>query len=859
VKKIEELAVSKSEFTASIEEVHRYQADLQTRIQQLLPSEQPLLAEVCEELQISLEEMQVANEELIETRKLVEIERQHYQDLFEFAPDGYLVTDLNGTIQDVNQSAATLLNLPKKFLIGKPLVVFVAQRDRPTFLQQVDRIPMAEKLAFFVDLQPRNKATLPAAITVVSVQQPTKTGTLRWMVRDITQQRQIEQALQRHQDNLEALIAERTAKLLTTNQQLQREILERQQAEATLRQQTERERLLRRMMQRIRESLQLDEVLMTAVTEMRAFLHAERVVIYQIQPHGEGRFIVESAELNCASLLDVSLQPVFFAATSVAQLPTGYVSAIANVETANLPPAQVDLLLQLEIRANLAVLLTVNQQPWGFLCVQQCTSDRQWQPVEQDLLQQFATQLEIAIQQSSLYQQLQQLNANLDRQVQHRTAALRRSLNFEALLKRITDRVRVSLDEDQILRTVVQELPLVLGIVGCNAALYNYDEKTATICHDYFISNESSVGQVIQMSAFSDGYDQLLAGQCFQFCELPQGDVSRPRRYFAKLACPMCDDKVALGDLWLFKPLEVGFDEQEVRLVQQVADQCAIAIRQARLYQTSQLQVEELRRLDYIKNDFLNTVSHELRTPVANMQMAIQMLKLATTPEKREQYLNILQAECRREANLVNDILNFQRLEAEPTSGFMAEVLDLQELITRLLEPIQIQARSQQQQVQVNLPAVLSTVVANRNNLERLLSELLENACKYTPANGEIRLSVEHTPDLPDLPGEAGFAFVPVARLGVAVPTSPNQVRSILTLVVQNSVEIPADQLPRIFEKFYRVPKADPWKHSGTGLGLALVQRLVEQMQGNLQVESWQGWTKFVVQLPIMRHRETSE
>jgi signal transduction histidine kinase len=81
------------------------------------------------------------------------------------------------------------------------------------------------------------------------------------------------------------------------------------------------------------------------------------------------------------------------------------------------------------------------------------------------------------------------------------------------------------------------------------------------------------------------------------------------------------------------------FDELEIRLIQQVANQCAISIRQARLYTAATAQVESLEKLNALKDDFLSTVSHELRTPISNMKMALSMLKTSPTDERRERYL----------------------------------------------------------------------------------------------------------------------------------------------------------------------------------------------------------------------------
>jgi hypothetical protein len=238
--------------------------------------------------------------------------------------------------------------------------------------------------------------------------------------------------------------------------------------------------------------------------------------------------------------------------------------------------------------------------------------------------------------------------------------------------------------------------------------------------------------------------------------------------------------------------------------------------------------VQELERLNRLKDDFLSTVSHELRTPITNMKMAIHMLKIALNPELRERYLQILQTECTREAQLINDLLDLQRLEAT-SYPISLEPVNLQDCLPSMLEPFRSRTQECQQTFQVNFSPGVPTLLCNRANLERILAELLNNACKYTPAGGEITLSIRYDPKQP--------AHVP--------DSTPITIFSI-----RNSAEIPATELPRIFEKFYRVSNADRWKQGGTGLGLALVQKLVEQLQGTIEVESGGGWTTFSVQLP---------
>lgn len=421
-------------------------------------------------------------------------------------------------------------------------------------------------------------------------------------------------------------------------------------------------------------------------------------------------------------------------------------------------------------------------------------------------------------------QQIQKLNTSLERQVQQRTAQLQQALDFEATLKRLTDKVRDSLDEHQILQTAVQELTLALGIICCDAAVYNLDEGTSSIRYAYTASNQgmlttpSAKGSVVQMADIPEIYSQLCNGQYFQFCELTFDPI---RSQVAVLSCPIVDNQGALGDLWLFNHKNKAFDQLEIRLVQQVANQCAIAMRQARLYQAATAQVKELEKLNALKDDFLSTVSHELRTPIANMKMAIQMLRISGgSQERRERYLDILQTECNRESELINDLLDLQRLEAGSYPSLLMEAINLQDWLPSIIEPFRVRTRQRQQTLSLSLPSHIPVLISYRASLERVLVELLNNACKYTPSGSDIIFRVCY------------------------------KSTEAVTFTISNPLEIPAAELPRIFDKFYRVPNNDPWKQGGTGLGLALVQKLIEQLQGSIEVESAQGWTTFTVQLP---------
>jgi signal transduction histidine kinase len=457
------------------------------------------------------------------------------------------------------------------------------------------------------------------------------------------------------------------------------------------------------------------------------------------------------------------------------------------------------------------------------------------------------------------------LNADLERQIQARTAELELAFEFEATLKRITDNVRDSLDENQILETVVQELACAIGTSCCNASIYDLNAGTSTICYEYTTILSPYQGRVVQLDASPEIYTQLLQGQSFQFCSL---NINPTRGKVSMLACPIVNDQEVLGDLWLINQPYSCFREQDIRLVQQVANQCAIAIRQARLYQAAHTQVKELERLNRLKDDFLSTVSHELRTPMSNIKMAAQMLEVVLKQAgflrgenpKASKYFQILQAECQREISLINDLLDLSRLDTEQASPQLANI-DLPSWLNAIVQPFLERTHDQQQTIQLDLPTNLPLLTTDLPSLERIVIELLQNACKYTPSRGVITIMAEVTPEHEQRETHLKMAADrPVASSRLlasdysfyqprsALVTS----RSLLRLSVTNSgVEIPPPELTRIFEKFYRIPNNDPWQHGGTGLGLALVRKLAEWLGGSVGVESGSNQTCFTIELPL--------
>ncbi|MEQ9368130.1 MAG: GAF domain-containing protein [Coleofasciculus chthonoplastes F3-SA18-01] len=169
----------------------------------------------------------------------------------------------------------------------------------------------------------------------------------------------------------------------------------------------QRERLFGAIALRIHQSLELDEILDTTVTEVRQFLETDRVLIYRFNPDWSGQIVVESAGEPWTAVLNTTLDDPCFGKDYAQLYQQGRVRAIANIYTAGLQPCHLQLLEPFQVIANLVVPILLGDKLWGLLIVHHCRSQRHWQSYEIELLQQLATQVAIALQQSELYSKVQ--------------------------------------------------------------------------------------------------------------------------------------------------------------------------------------------------------------------------------------------------------------------------------------------------------------------------------------------------------------------------------------------------------------------------------------------------------------------
>ena len=238
--------------------------------------------------------------------------------------------------------------------------------------------------------------------------------------------------------------------------------------------------------------------------------------------------------------------------------------------------------------------------------------------------------------------------------------------------------------------------------------------------------------------------------------------------------------------------------------------------------------VTERRRLEKMKDEFISTVSHELRTPLTSLRASLGLVSSASLdkrPEKQRQMIEMAIGNCDRLVRLVNDILDFEKVEKGrlPLRRKPIEAVDLLRRASDIAHPAATQAR-----ITFRVDAPPAPVLADEERVLKVLNELVTNAIKFSPPDTAIRLAAE--------------------RMPATVPDSPGEV----CLIVEDQGRgIAAEKLERIFDRFQQGDGSDTRALGGTGLGLALCRSIVEQHGGRIWAESTPGkGSRFLFTLP---------
>ncbi|HEC34756.1 MAG TPA: hybrid sensor histidine kinase/response regulator, partial [Chloroflexi bacterium] len=259
------------------------------------------------------------------------------------------------------------------------------------------------------------------------------------------------------------------------------------------------------------------------------------------------------------------------------------------------------------------------------------------------------------------------------------------------------------------------------------------------------------------------------------------------------------------------------------RLAQIEAEKEALERRKAELEREALAQrALELERLDRVKSAFTRTVAHELRAPTAAIQSYLRLVLAGyIPPEQQREYLVRAEQRTSAQLELISDLLHLAHLQ-NPDLRIEREPVNVAESLREVCDLMSSHAQEKGIEFTVSVPEERYTILADPKHIKQLWSNLVSNAIKYTDEGGAVNV------------------------------TMTVQDKQVVISVCDNGIGIAPEDLPRIFEEFYRTKAAKEYSEMGTGLGLSIVKRIVETYQGHIDVQSAVGQgSTFTVALPI--------
>jgi signal transduction histidine kinase len=287
-----------------------------------------------------------------------------------------------------------------------------------------------------------------------------------------------------------------------------------------------------------------------------------------------------------------------------------------------------------------------------------------------------------------------------------------------------------------------------------------------------------------------------------------------------RLIAPLLVGAHAIGMISIVRVEPDSFNDEEIELVSLLGRFLGATVQNIRAYEAERTTVEELRRLSALRADFVSLVSHELRSPMASVIGSAKTLRVRwreLTPEQRESFLALIDHETNRLADLVSDVLDTSRIESGTFSYSFSDV-DVGDIVRE--SAAAAQTGQDEVQVRADVTTPLPTVRGDRERLRQVVTNLIDNAVKYSPAGAEV-----------DVEASANNGLITVA-------------------VRDRGPGIASEHRTLIFEKFGRV--SGEHAKPGTGLGLFIARSIAEAHGGTLEVASGEGLgSTFTLALPL--------
>jgi two-component system, OmpR family, sensor histidine kinase VicK len=550
---------------------------------------------------------------------------------------------------------------------------------------------------------------------------------------------------------------------------------------------------------KIRQSLQLKEILRATVTEVQRILQADRVLIYQVLPDGTGKAISEAVLPNYPALLDLEFPEEVFPQDYQQLYTQGRVRAIADVHDpkAELADCLIEFIDQFEIKSKLIVPILQNlnshqngeahnqNQLWGLLIAHHCDRPRQWLDDELELMQQLADQISIALAQAQLLEHLEEM-------VEVRTVELKDA--NRNLQQEINDRMQAEAalrSSEEQLRLITNTLPVLIAYVDDRQS-YRFNNK---VYEDWLGKSPTDIhGHHLQAVWGEESYQRM---QNYVQIALSGRIVTY-------------ENEIVLGD--------GNSRSVNVTYIPHIDEQ-----KNVKGFFSLASDISDRKAIERMKDEFISVVSHELRTPLTSLHSALKILttgRLGTLSNDGQQMLEIADENTERLVRLVNNVLDLQRIESSKVT-IEKQACNTADLMVQATEAMQLMA--QQQGVILVTQPVAIEIWVDSDYIVQALTNLLSNAIKFSSPGGTVWLTVElPQPDV------------------------------VMFCVRDEGQGIPADKIESIFERFHQVDSSDSRKKGGTGLGLAICRKIIEQHEGKIWAESILGeGSTFSFTLPI--------
>ncbi len=643
---------------------------------------------------------------------------------------------------------------------------------------------------------------------------------------------------------------------------------------------------LRSITQKIRQSLDLSIVLETAVQQIHELMATDRVGIFKFPADlkfDEGEFVAEAVNAGFETLTGVNIPIPGFGERLAWYYQRNSISAIEDIYTAELPAIEVKFFAKYQVKAVLIVPLIDGSVLWGLICIQQCTAPRLWLASEIEEIEEIAEQIGIAIQQATLYQKVQsELKVRWQRE-----AAIAIQLRQQQALATIAQQIRNSLKVEEILVTATRQIKELMGVdraiivrlLPCG----DFQAVEEAVSPEY----PSTRGVRWDREKFQpEGFEFYRQGKPRSVYDVMQDPLSLPwqselksakvkSKIVAPILLPSIEDRTHYWtspdsgiQIWGLLIVDAcssyrNWHPEEAQLLQQVADQLAIAIQQADLFEQLQTELserqqaetqlrasnQELARATRLKDEFLASMSHELRTPlnaILGMSEALQESNFGQINDRQRKSISTIEKSGRHLLSLINDILDLSKIEA---NKFEIELTDvsIESLCKNSILLIKELAHKKQIGIKTQLPAYLKqlNIRVDDRRCRQVLINLLSNAVKFTPEGGGVVLDVR-------VEGVGSVGSVGSVGKGEDREILNRSGWRIVFSVVDTGIGIAPENMGKLFESFVQIDSSLSRQYAGTGLGLALVKRIVELHGGTVTVESIvsQG-SCFTVSLPF--------